>query len=71
MKKKTVIAAVVMAVLLVPAVFAGCNIATNTGNDFIDRITGIVSQLSNGIWASLVLFALTLIFSMPIGLLVT
>lgn len=71
MKKKTIFAVVILAVLMVPAVAVGCNIATNTGNDFIDRITGIVGQLSDGVWASLVLFALTLIFSMPIGLLIT
>ncbi|MCH5304389.1 MAG: ABC transporter permease subunit, partial [Ruminococcus sp.] len=30
----------------------------------------IISQLSAGIWLSLALFALTLIFSMPLGLLI-
>ena len=71
MKKKTIVAAVIMAVLLIPAVIAGCNIAMRSGNPFLDNVTGIIAQLSNGIWASLLLFVLTLIFSMPIGLLVT
>ena len=70
-KKRTVAAFVILAVLLVPAIVAGCNITTETGNEFLDKITGIISQLSNGIWASLILFTLTLVFSMPIGLLVT
>ena len=69
-RKRTFIAAVVLVALLIPAVFAACNVAANSGNELIDRIIVIMNQLSSGIWASLALFALTLIFSMPIGLLV-
>ena len=69
-RKRTFIAAVVLVALLIPAVFAACNVAANSGNEFVDRIIVIMNQLSSGIWASLALFALTLIFSMPIGLLV-
>lgn len=71
MKKKIIIVAAIFGALLVPAIFSACNITTHTGNGFFDNITGIMSQLSNGIWASLILFTLTLVFSMPIGLLVT
>ncbi|MBQ7503879.1 MAG: amino acid ABC transporter permease [Ruminococcus sp.] len=71
MNKKVFIAAVVIIVLLVPAVLISFNFARVTGNQLLDNIVSIMSRLSNGIWASLILFSLTLIFSMPIGLLVT
>lgn len=71
MSKKTFIAAVVIGVLLVPTALIAFNITTVTGNEVLDNIISIMSRLSNGIWSSLILFSLTLIFSMPIGLLIT
>lgn len=71
MNKKTLIAFIVFFALLLPAVFAGCNPVNVTGNENFDNLISIVSQISKGMWASLVLFGLTLVFSMPIGLLIT
>ena len=71
MNKKVFIAAVVIFVLLVPAVLILFNITKVTGNEVLDNIVSIMNRLSNGIWSSLILFGLTLLFSMPIGLLVT
>lgn len=71
MNKKVFIAAVVIGVLLVPTALITFNITTVTGNEVLDNIVNIMKRLSDGIWASLILFSLTLIFSMPIGLLIT
>lgn len=71
MNKKVFIAAVVIGVLLVPTVLISFNVITVTGNEVLDNIVSIMHRLSNGIWSSLILFGLTLLFSMPIGLLVT
>ena len=40
------------------------------GIDF-SQVTGILQQLGKGMGASVLIFALTLLFSMPLGLLVT
>ena len=67
MKKRPVIAVFVFAALLVPALFASCS--GISGSD-VNWFMGVVYQLSNGMWASLLLFGCTILFSMPLGLLV-
>ncbi len=70
-KKYVIVAAVVFVALLIPAIIAICSGINITGNENFTNLTGIVAQISSGMWASLILFTLTLVFSMPIGLLIT
>ncbi len=74
MKKKPFIAAIVFIALLIPATItvSGVTLGSVAGSDdnIFSWIIWVISQLSSGMWASLALFALTLIFSMPLGLFV-
>lgn len=70
MKKKPVIAVYVFAAFLIPAVLTACGASGGSDSGVIGWLINTVSQLSSGIWLSLALFALTLIFSMPLGLLI-
>lgn len=67
--KKT-IAIIFVSVLVVATLVLLFMAAVNSGNAFALRIQGIMTQLYGGIFASLTLFTLTLVFSLPIGLLV-
>ncbi len=67
---KNTVAAIVAAVFGVAVLVLLFLYAVNDGNEFAVRIQGIMNQLSGGILASLTLFTLTLVFSMPIGLFV-
>lgn len=69
MKKKPIIAIVISLALLIPATFSACNLTANT-NSMLNWFIGMVVQLSNGMWASFILFALTILFAMPLGLLI-
>lgn len=64
---KGIIAVAVMAALLVPSLLTSCSLDDKSG---LGWFFGVILQLSEGMWASLVLFVLTLLFSMPLGLLV-
>ncbi len=73
MKKKPIIAMFLFGLLLIPAVLASCGkipAASSSGGEGFNWLLNVISQLSSGIWASLMLFAFTIIFSMPLGLLV-
>lgn len=67
---KNTVAAIVAAVFGVAVLVLLFLYAVNDGNEFAVRIQGIMNHLSGGILASLTLFTLTLVFSMPIGLFV-
>lgn len=67
---KNTVAAIFAAVFGVAVLVLLFLYAVNDGNEFAVRIQGIMNQLSGGILASLTLFTLTLVFSMPIGLFV-
>ena len=70
MKKKPIIAIIVLVALLIPAALTACETTgSENGGDMI-WLFGIISQLSSGIWLSLALFSLTLVFSIPLGLVV-
>lgn len=68
-KNKKIIATVVIGLLSVYAITI-CIIAAVTENEFFLKVTDIMNQISDGIWASLSIFAFTLLFSMPLALLV-
>jgi His/Glu/Gln/Arg/opine family amino acid ABC transporter permease subunit len=74
MKKKPFIAVPVFIALLVPATLTAGGLTLGSvsaeNENFVSWIFWVVSQLSSGMWASLELFALTVIFSMPLGLLI-
>lgn len=70
MKKKPIIAIFVFTALLIPAVMTACGASSGGDSGVIGWLFDTISQLSSGIWLSLALFAFTLIFSMPLGLLV-
>lgn len=70
MKKKPLIAITVFIALLIPATMTACGVSNDSDSGFLGWLFNIISQLSSGIWLSLALFALTLIFSMPLGLLI-
>lgn len=72
MKKKQnkgIIAIVVLIALLIPSTMTACGFE-NTGTGSLGWFFDVIVQLSAGMWASLELFVLTLLFSMPLGLLV-
>lgn len=69
MKKKPLIAVIIFCALLIPAVLSACTASGADGGAF-GWFFGVIVQLSSGMWASLELFTLTLIFSMPLGLLI-
>lgn len=71
MKKqsKSIIAAAVLIGFLIPSTMTACGFE-NTGTGSLGWFFDVIVQLSAGMWASLELFFLTLIFSMPLGLLV-
>lgn len=70
MKKKPIIAIFVFVALLIPATLTACGFSGDSEGGVINWLFYTISQLSSGIWLSLALFAFTLIFSMPLGLLV-
>ncbi len=70
MKKKPIIAIAVFVALLIPATLSACGFSGDSEGGVISWLFYTISQLSSGIWLSLALFAFTLIFSMPLGLLV-
>jgi His/Glu/Gln/Arg/opine family amino acid ABC transporter permease subunit len=73
MKKKTFFAMIMFGVLLIPAAFAACGQAplpSAEKAEGIDWLFNVINQLSSGICASLLLFACTIVFSLPLGLLV-
>lgn len=70
MKKRPIIAVFVFAAFLIPSIFTACGFAPDSESGVIGWLFSTVSQLSSGIWLSLALFMFTLIFSMPLGLLV-
>ncbi|MCH5298598.1 MAG: amino acid ABC transporter permease [Ruminococcus sp.] len=59
----------IFSALLIPALLSSCGVSGDDGGA-LGWFFGVIIQLSSGMWASLELFALTLIFSMPLGLLV-
>lgn len=67
MKKKH-IGLLLLTILSIPLVFTACT-ADGT-QDKINWFLNIVSELSDGMLKSLLLFVLTIVFSMPLGLLV-
>lgn len=69
MKKKPLIAVIIFCALLIPALLSSCAASGDDGG-VLGWFFSVIIQLSSGMWASLELFALTLIFSMPLGLLV-
>lgn len=66
MKKKSFILAIIA--LTIPLVFTACSSAEISAN--IDWFLNIVSKLSEGMLASLAIFVFTLVFSLPLGLLI-
>ncbi len=70
MNKKPIIAIAVFTAFLIPGTMTACGFSADSGNGALDWLFSTVSQLSSGIWLSLALFTFTLIFSMPLGLIV-
>ncbi len=70
MKKRPIIAVFVFAAFLIPSIFTACGFAPDSESGVIGWLFDTVSQLSSGIWMSLALFAFTLIFSMPLGIVI-
>lgn len=70
MKKKPVIAICIFVCLLIPWTLSACGLSAGGGNGIFSWFVSIIVNLSSGMWASLALFVLTIIFSMPLGLLV-
>lgn len=68
-KNKGIIAIAVMAALLVPSLMTACGVSAEASDSF-GWFFNVIVQLSDGMLASLELFALTLLFSMPLGLLI-
>ncbi len=68
MKNKKHLVLLLLVILSIPLVMSACSSADTTGmwNWFVN----IVSELSGGMLKSLLLFVLTIIFSMPLGLLI-
>lgn len=64
---KPIIAAVVFVMLLIPVIFAACSPMEGGGDNWL---LSTITQMSGGMVASLLIFLLTLLFSMPLGLLV-
>lgn len=69
MKKKPVIAIAVFVAFLIPGTMTACGFSADSESG-LGWLFSTISQLSSGIWLSLALFTFTLIFSMPLGLLV-
>lgn len=70
MKKKPIIAIYTFIALLIPCTLSACGFTGGSNEGIFSWLINIIVQLSSGIWASLALFALTIIFSMPLGLLI-
>ncbi len=70
MKKKPIIAIALFVAVLIPATMTACGFTTENDGSVWGWLFSTVSQLSSGIWMSLALFSFTLVFSMPLGLLV-
>ena len=70
MKKKPIIAVFVFTAFLIPAALSSCGFTPEADGGVLGWLFSTVSQLSSGIWLSLALFTFTLIFSMPLGLIV-
>lgn len=70
MKKKPIIAVVLFVAVLIPATMTACGFSAENDGTVWGWLFSTISQLSSGIWLSLALFSFTLIFSMPLGLLV-
>ena len=70
MKKKPIIAIALFVAVLIPATMTACGFTAENDGSVWGWLFSTVSQLSSGIWMSLALFSFTLVFSMPLGLLV-
>ena len=70
MKKKPIIAIALFVAVLIPATMTACGLTAENDGSVWGWLFSTVSQLSSGIWMSLALFSFTLVFSMPLGLLV-
>ena len=74
MKKKPIIAVVLFVAILIPATLSACGVNPDGGSSeigqFFNWFWNLIVELSSGMLNSLLIFVFTILFSMPLGLLV-